>query len=405
MSAVSLRFYERLVATSFALSILFVLQPSAAQDKIEPTQTSRNERAPRSAPAEPSTHTQLVNSAIAAFGAGRYVDARELMQRAHQLSPSARTLRGMGLAAFQAKRYALATQDFERALAEQRHPLTAEQREEVERLQAEANALTARFRLVGQVPGAVIRIDGEPPRMDSGGFLVLEAGEHDLSLRPTNGRERTMLITAEPGTWSELDVGAMRVRPDKSRPNPWNDDAPQPSPLAGAGLQPDLEPDPVADAMLRPPPPMAAAAPAGVSPPVRPVYTPRRAAFEASATGETQKSGGSGVRTAFASAAIAGGAIATGFSIWQWQIREYEVGRWNSAACLAGGNSRRENCGAHERRYENAERLMWITAGAAVVLAGTGITLLVIGGGEDKVDETAIRCAPGALGMSCGGSF
>lgn len=388
--------------------MLFPLQPSAAQDKIEPTQASRNERAARSAPgAEPSTHTQLVNSAIAAFGAGRYLDARELMQRAHQLSPSARTLRGMGLAAFQAKRYALASQDFEHALAEQRHPLTAEQHEEVVRLQAEANALTARFRLVGQVPGAVIRIDGEPPRMDSGGFLVLEAGEHSLSLRPANGRERTMPITAEPGTWSELDVGAMRVRPDKSRPNPWNDGRPQTSPLAGTSLQPDLEPDPVADAMARPSPPIAAATPARVKPAARPVYTPQRTALEApEPRRETQKNGGSGLKTAFASAAIGGAAIATGFSIWQWQIREAEVDRWNSANCLAGGNSRRENCGAHERRYENAERLMWITAGAAVVLAGTGITLLVIGGSGDKPEEaTAIRCAPGALGVSCGGSF
>jgi tetratricopeptide (TPR) repeat protein len=142
-------------------------------------------------------YTQLVTRAVAAFDAERYLEARERMTRAHQLSPSARTLRGMGLAAFQAQHYSLAGIDFERALAESRNPLTDEQRGEIERLQLEASSRTARYRMTGQQPGAVIRIDQEPPVMDLAGFLVLDAGDHTLSTQPAGGDERTMVIHAQ----------------------------------------------------------------------------------------------------------------------------------------------------------------------------------------------------------------
>ncbi|HKU39955.1 MAG TPA: hypothetical protein VJR89_17465, partial [Polyangiales bacterium] len=128
-------------------------------------------------------YDDLVASGVKAFETGDYTQARALFEHAHRINPNARTLRGMGLAAFQAKHYALAGLDFERALADTRQPLDDAQRDELERLQGAANAATARFRLKGQQPGAVILIDGEPPLIDAGGFVLMDAGTHTIKLQ------------------------------------------------------------------------------------------------------------------------------------------------------------------------------------------------------------------------------
>jgi tetratricopeptide (TPR) repeat protein len=357
---------------------------AAAQTGVESPHTGKaQDNARKGASSQTGAYGELVASAVAAFDAGNYVEARELMMRAHQLRPAARTLRGMGLAALQAKRYAVAGMDFERALAENREALTDEQREEVEHLQAEANALTARYRLTGQVPGAAILIDQEPPLMDAAGFLVLEEGDHTLSLRPAGGDERTMTIHAEGGKWSDLDLGSMRVR-GKRDVNPWLQSA-----TATPAPDPPL-PRPAQRIATRPPRILAAPAPAEPAPVVD--ATPR-------------SKSGDGLQIILASAAIGGAAIASGFAIWQWRSRESEVDVWNSRKCLDAGLSRRENCGSHERAYKSAERWTWVAASTALVLTAGAITLFVVGGSEEAERHATAHCGVGALAISCQGSF
>jgi hypothetical protein len=368
------------VAGWMSTFVLGWLQYAAAQ----PSLSSEHDRASGD---ESAAYSRVVTQALTAFDEGRYLAARELMGRAHQLSPSARTLRGMGLAAFQAKRYAIAGLDFERALAETRTPLTDEQREEVERLQVEVNALTARYRLTGQRPGAAIRIDAEPPLMDNGGFLVLDAGDHALSLVPAGGDERTMVVHAEGGTWADLNVSALRVSGVVRRPNPWAD--PQTTSASTDRPTTQRAPQPAAR-----PPLMAAADRPEPEPPV--------------AGAPDSKAGlDDGLHTALVSAAIGGGLIATGFAVWQWRSRESEVDAWNSALCLSSGRSRRANCATHERAYKNAERWTWVAAGTAVLLTGAAITLLLVAGVNDDAAEraTTLRCGAGPLAFGCEGRF
>src|SRR6185295_14720316 len=65
----------------------------------------------------------LLARAIAEYDAGRFLEARALFRRAQQESPSARTLRGIGMASFELRDYVAASRALGMSLKETRHPL------------------------------------------------------------------------------------------------------------------------------------------------------------------------------------------------------------------------------------------------------------------------------------------
>ena len=158
--------------------------------------TEAVEAPPEAPPEESSEYTQLVAQAVIEFDAGRFLESRALLLRAHELSPNARTLRGMGLAAFEAGRHALAVGDLQRALAEHRQPLTETQREEARQLLGEADAATGHFRLLDRPWGAALQVDGEPAVIDEQGWLVVDPGQHLLAVHPTEGEPYSHAIVA-----------------------------------------------------------------------------------------------------------------------------------------------------------------------------------------------------------------
>ena len=302
-----------------------------------------------------SGYDALVAAGVSAFEGGRFDEARDLLQRAHQLKPNARTLRGMALASFGAQHYAQASVDVERALEETQNAVDDQQREELERLQAEANARTARFRLTGQQPGGVILIDGAPPLIDGGGFLLMDAGAHTVVLRLAGGEERSKQVEAEGGQWSDLDVSG---GPRKGQANPW---AVAPASTAPLAVEPPAPPEPA-------------------------VLAKPEHRFE--------------LRDALVPAAFGGAAIAAGFAVWQWSVRESEVDDWNSEDCLDGGRTRAQNCAGHKSAYESAETWAWVAGGIALALSAGAITLLVIDTGDGERDSGA-RCSAGVLALGC----
>jgi hypothetical protein len=325
----------------------------------------------------PTSYDGLVAAGVSAFDAGHYAEARELLQRAHLLNPNARTLRGMGLAAFEAKHYAQAGQDFERALAETQKPLDAHQRQELERLQAEADARTSRFRLIGQLPGSVISIDGQPPLIDLGGFVLMDAGAHTVTLQLAGGEERSLKLQAEGGQWSDLDLGAAQQNESS---NPWV--LVTPAPVAAPA-----QPAPVvAEAPVAPKP-----APLELAPLEQP------SAPETSAQDDT-------LRDTLVPALFGGAAIAAGFAIWQWAERESAVDDWNSESCLQGGGTREDNCAGHKSAYESAQTWAWVAGSTALALTAGALTLLLTAPGDEPRDSGA-RCSAGALALQCSVRF
>jgi hypothetical protein len=302
-----------------------------------------------SAQAVDREYTKLVSDAVAAFEAGQYRESREMLARAHQLRPNARTLRGMGLAAFEEGHYAIAVTDLEGALAETRQPMSAAQRQEVEKLRAEAASLTARYDVHGMPAGGQLRVDDRDPVWDSNGLLLLDQGGHTLTLRLGTGDVQSWSLQAEGGRTSDLD--------------------------------------------LAPPPPAAVATVPRASPveALVPVPEPAR---EGTPTG---------IPNLVAYAALAGAAVTGSLAIWQWQTREAEVEDWNSNACLRRGRTRAANCGEHQDAYQSAEAWAWVAGGATVALAAGAVTLLLLNrqAEEQRPMAAGPSCAPGLATFGC----
>src|SRR5262245_44240118 len=67
-----------------------------------------------------AAYRSAVDDAVSEFAAGRFEEARALFKRAHQLSPNARTLRGLGMTAFELRAYVQAIRELRAALADTR---------------------------------------------------------------------------------------------------------------------------------------------------------------------------------------------------------------------------------------------------------------------------------------------
>src|SRR3954468_5859705 len=69
-------------------------------------------------PAETPQYRSLLEEAVAEYDARRYEEARALFRRAHDLSPNARTMRGIGMASFELREYVEALRALEGALVD-----------------------------------------------------------------------------------------------------------------------------------------------------------------------------------------------------------------------------------------------------------------------------------------------
>jgi len=91
-----------------------------------------------SAAAQPSDYKALTEAAVEEHSLGHYEEARALFAKAHAINPNARTLWGMGTAAFEARQYVDAMQLFQAALSDTRKPLTEAQSKQAESLRKRA---------------------------------------------------------------------------------------------------------------------------------------------------------------------------------------------------------------------------------------------------------------------------
>jgi tetratricopeptide (TPR) repeat protein len=126
----------------------------------------------------------VVEEAVAEFQAGRFVEARALFKKAHELQPSARTSRGIGMASFELSDYADALAHLSAALVDQRRPLTPEHRAQLEELIRKARAFTGRFRIDVDPSDAALTLDGRPIDRE----LTLDPGTYELAAsKPEHG--------------------------------------------------------------------------------------------------------------------------------------------------------------------------------------------------------------------------
>ena len=122
----------------------------------------------------------LIGDAVAEYDAGRYEEARALFRLAHEKAPSARTLRGIGMASFEMRDYVEATRALSASLRDQRRPLTADQRKHAQALLARAETFVGQFALKLSPASLSVFVDGRPAVLEGDGSLLLALGRHEI---------------------------------------------------------------------------------------------------------------------------------------------------------------------------------------------------------------------------------
>lgn len=142
-------------------------------------------------------YDRLLKEALGEFQLGNWTEARALFERAHEIKPSARTLRAIGLAAFEEKSYAAAVAYLTAALSDQRRPLTDEQRAEAEYALKRSLGYVAQYELELSPEDARVRVDQrEPIILD--GKLLLDPGRYQLEVTADGYQLTRESIVARP---------------------------------------------------------------------------------------------------------------------------------------------------------------------------------------------------------------
>lgn len=131
-------------------------------------------------PKKEAEYQELINYALEEYERGSWEESAALFHRAHELAPSARTLRGLGLATYEARRYAESVRHLRAALADKRRPLTDKQREEVQHTLDRAKLFVGHL-LVDLTPrDAQLTINGRVVDAELDGGYMVDSGFVDL---------------------------------------------------------------------------------------------------------------------------------------------------------------------------------------------------------------------------------
>jgi hypothetical protein len=152
----------------------------------------------------PIEYRTLVGEALAEFDRGHFAESRALFLRAHALKPSARTLRGLGIASFELREYRATIAYMEQALASKERPLDDDLRAKTELLLSRSNAFVGRYTLQIDPPSAQLKVDGNPVSTTTP--LLLDIGAHVIAANATDHFPETRTIHVLGGEVQVLPV-------------------------------------------------------------------------------------------------------------------------------------------------------------------------------------------------------
>jgi hypothetical protein len=184
---------------------------------------------PRGAAQE--TYQDLVLEAIQAHKQGDHHAAHALFERAHLQVPNARALRGMGVASFEAGRFARALEELTAALNHPAKPLDPPLRALTEALRARARAQVGVVHLqLLPADAVVVTADGE--NVSSGEDLLLDAGQHRL--RVTAAGHEEVIVDVDVAAGSERALSVVMTPKTEAPPSPPAKQVPQVMPNSTA---------------------------------------------------------------------------------------------------------------------------------------------------------------------------
>ena len=206
-------------------------------------------RAGAEPPADLTAYDNALKQAVDAHREQRWLDAHALFEKAHGLYPNARTLRGLGISAFEAGKHALSLSYLEAAMVHPERPLPPEVRDSVEVLASHLRQQVGVYVFRLQPEGAALQVDDGPPIVSPKGEVLLDPGSHRAVVSLEGYVTQTVELDAHGGDRSEMRVSLMpvpvtppattqgRVEPLPLRPlAPRADESPRWTPLRVSGL-------------------------------------------------------------------------------------------------------------------------------------------------------------------------
>jgi hypothetical protein len=125
-------------------------------------------------------YQRLVQQGLHEYDLGNFNEAKSFFAQAHALSPSARTLRGLGMSSYELRNYVEAIGYFDQALGSAERPLTVQMRGEVTQLLKQARAFVTKLKVTLEPASAELRVDTRRPVKDGAGYVLLDPGLHEL---------------------------------------------------------------------------------------------------------------------------------------------------------------------------------------------------------------------------------
>ena len=163
-------------------------------------------------PKREAEYQQVVADALDEYERGSWEEAAALFRRAHELVPSARTLRGMGLAVFEARRYAESIHYLRDALVDTRRPLNGKQRSEVEATLQRAKLFVGSLRLSVVPADAQVLINGRPALRETDGTILTDSGWLDVEASAEGYETLLKRVRMSAGDRQELSVHLTPLR-------------------------------------------------------------------------------------------------------------------------------------------------------------------------------------------------
>jgi hypothetical protein len=158
------------------------------------------------AQSESDEYKRLIEQALDEFKRQNWPEARVLFRRAHELSPNARTLRGMGVVSFEMRDYVQAVRELAAAIGDERQPLTREQYTEAKTLLERARTFVATYTINVVPADALVKIDGVSPIAEPDGSLLLAFGRHTVTAEREGYENEQTTIDVSGGERGEIKL-------------------------------------------------------------------------------------------------------------------------------------------------------------------------------------------------------
>ena len=174
---------------------------------------AQSNRVTDSSSATQESYDTLLDEAVTAFDASDFARARTLFERAYELRPNSRVLRGMGIAALRLERFSEAYRTLTASLKHPVQPLTASQREEVTGLLSWMETSLARIKLrwtPAEPAEYELLVDDKALRESA---IWLPAGTHRLVVRAPGYGVIDRTITLAPEQHEVIELTPQKREP------------------------------------------------------------------------------------------------------------------------------------------------------------------------------------------------